>query len=547
MDNSSRRRQAWAASLDSGRASVRWFRFWVPAEGETLRMGKTVFICALIGILVGLMSIWFFSMIEWVRVYSLEAFGHLIAPVTSGESAVAHPPEIHYTLLNQLWPGGELWGMTVPSLGEIFAGLIRLILPGTGAVLAWYVAHRFAPSAAGHGTDTVIGAYHHSATNLPVAVAPVKVIASSLVIGSGGSAGAEGPITQIGAVCGTFIARLFKLSVYEQRILLAAGMAAGIGAIFRSPMAGALFAAEVLYRGFDLDGDVLIPSMVASTISYMTYACAFGWDPVFSTPQEFFNSPVKFIFYAALAFLIAAAVRFNILFFRQTEIYFHRLRLKPWMKPMIGGLLVGLTGLCFPQILSSGYGYIQETLRSNGEVLSSAAFDSSCINIILLFFLLALLKSVCTAFTVGSGGSGGMLGPSLFSGAMYGAFLGMAFSMLFPSLGISVANFAMLGMAGYLTAAVRTPLAAILMVSEFTGNHNLLIPAMWVCGLSFLLTPGWTLYKSQVRDRDSSPAHQQRHESLPHDVAIRVKNPPHRRRKKQKPGAPQQQVPHGSN
>lgn len=544
MSNSSRRRQAWAASLDSGRASVRWFRFWVPAEGETLRMGKTVFICALIGLLVGLMSIWFFSMIEWVRVYSLETFGHLIPPVTAGESAMVHPPEIHYTLLNQLWPGGTLWGLRIPSLGDIFAGLCCFVLPGAGAFLAWYVAHRFAPSAAGHGTDTVIAAYHHSATDLPIAVAPVKVIASSLVIGSGGSAGAEGPITQIGAVCGTFVARIFKLSVYERRILLAAGMAAGIGAIFRSPMAGALFAAEVLYRGFDLDGDVLIPSMVASTISYMTYACAFGWDPVFSTPQEFFNSPVKFFFYAALAFLIAAAVRFNILFFRQTEIFFHRLRWKPWMKPLTGGLIVGFIGLFFPQILSSGYGYIQETLRSNGEVLISQHFNSS--HVIGLFFLLALLKSVSTSFTVGSGGSGGMLGPSLFSGAMYGAFLGALFSWLFPDLGISIANFAMLGMAGYLTAAVRTPLAAILMVSEFTGNHNLLIPAMWVCGLSFLLTPGWTLYKSQVRDRDSSPAHRNRHESLPHDVAVRVKNPPRRRRQK-KGAASQQQEPHGSN
>ena len=510
-----------APLLSRAKRAKNWLRFWMPAEGETLRMGRLVAICALVGVVVGLMAVWFFSMIEWVRLYTLEGIGHALAPATDGEIALGHPPELPYTLLDRIWPGGHLWGLPLPSLGALFAGLIRFLLPGTGALLACWIAKRFAPSAAGHGTDTVIAAYHHSATNLPVAVAPVKVITSSLVIGTGGSAGAEGPITQIGAVCGTAIARLLHLSEYERRMLLAAGMAAGIGAIFRAPMAGALFAAEVLYRGFDLEGDLLIPSMVASTISYVTYACVFGWAPVFSTPNMPFDAPVKLIFYAALAFLIAAGVRFNILFFRQTEIAFRRLALRPWLKPLLGGLIVGAIGLLFPQVLSSGYGYIQETLRENHELIESPYFGSY---LVLILFLLGVLKSVATAFTVGSGGSGGMLGPALFSGAMYGASLGILFDSLFPSLDISVANFAMLGMAGYLTAAVRTPLAAMIMVSEFTGNHNLLLPAMWVCGLSFLLTPGWTLYRSQVRDRDSSPVHRHRHVSLSHDIAVRVKH-----------------------
>ncbi len=512
--------------LNGCRNSWRWLRFWVPAETETRRMGRMVFICALVGICVGLMSIWFFSAIDWVRAYTLEMLGHAELLLPDGEPAVVHAPELHYTLLSRLWPGGEVAGLTIPGLDAIFAGFLRFLLPGAGAFLACLVARRFAPSAGGHGTDTVIAAYHHSATKLPAGVAPVKVIASSLVIGTGGSAGAEGPITQIGAVIGSTIARALRLTPYEARILLAAGMAAGIGAIFRAPMAGALFAAEILYRGFDLEGDVLIPSMVASTISYMTYACVFGWDPVFSTPQVLFDSPLQFLCYTLLAFLIAAAVRFNILFFRQTEIVFHRLSLRPYYKPLIGGLLVGAIGLCFPQILSSGYGVIQETLRGNEEVL--ATFGGA---FVLLLFGLGLLKAIATSFTVGSGGAGGMLGPALFCGAMYGASVGAFFHWCWPGLDISIANCAMVGMAGYLTAAVRTPLAAILMVSEFTGNHNLLLPAMWVCGLSFLLTPGWTLYKSQVRDRDSSPTHRDRHGGLSHDVAIRIRqsHPRHKR------------------
>ncbi len=523
---SKRLKRVSEAIRESRTSSIKWFRFWVPAEGETLRTSRTVLICALVGVIVGLFAIWFFSMIEWVRVYLLESFGQLHSPVAAGEPHLVHPLNIEYSLLSRMWPGGKVCGIWIPDLGTIFAGFLRFLLPGLGAFAACLVARRFAPSASGHGTDTVIAAYHHTATKIPVAVAPVKVIASSLVIGSGGSAGAEGPITQIGAVLGTFIGRTLKLSPYEQRILLAAGMAAGIGAIFRAPMAGALFASEVLYRGFDLDGEVLISSMVASTVSYMTYACVFGWDPVFQTQSIAFSSPEKFLCYTVLAFLIAAAVRFNILFFRQTEIAFHRLRTKVWFKPLIGGLMVGVIGLFCPEILSSGYGYIQEALMLTPDSLSTGhLLMGTC-------FLLGILKTISTSFTVGSGGSGGMLGPSLFSGAMYGAGVGLFFNWAFPSLGICAANCAMLGMTGYLTAAVRTPLAAILMVSEFTGNHSLLLPSMWVCGLAFLLTPGWTLYRSQVRDRDSSPAHTRKHESLHHDVAVRMKQKSRRHDKK---------------
>lgn len=509
-----------AEVVRSGQTSWRWIRFWVPAEGETWHMGRTVFICACVGVLVGLMAVCFFSLIDWVHAHTLVAFGHLNQPEAFGEPSLFHISAIPYARLHAWWPGGTLCGIPIPALDDLFAGLIRFLLPALGALLACWITRRFAPSAGGHGTDTVIGAYHHNATDIPLAVAPVKVAASSLVIGTGGSAGAEGPITQIGAVCGTFVGRIFRLTPYERRILLAAGMAAGIGAIFRSPMAGALFASEVLYRGFDLEGEVLIPSMVASTISYMTYACVFGWDAVFATPQEAFNSPVKFFCYAALAFLVAAAVRFNILFFRQTEIVFHRLSVKPWLKPALGGLLVGFIGLFFPQILSSGYGYIQEALNVNSVVHDSEYFGG---HLIFVLFALGVLKSICTAFTVGSGGAGGMLGPALFSGAMYGACVGAFFDWLFPDLGIRISNCAMLGMAAYLTAAVRTPLAAILMVSEFTGNHLLLLPAMWVCGLTFLLSPGWTLYKSQVRDRDSSPVHLQKHCGIQHTSAVRPK------------------------
>ncbi len=464
-------------------------------EEETLRTGRSVFLCALVGLAVGLAAVAFYTLIEWVKVYTLETFTGYESLTAAGEPALFKP--IHgisdYAWLNAIHP----------ELGRFFAGAIRFLLPGCGAFAAALIASRFSPSASGHGTDMVIRAYHNNGTDIPLAVAPTKMVTSALVIGTGGSAGCEGPVTQIGATLGAWIGRMLRLSKYERRILLAAGLAAGVGALFRAPMAGALFAAEIFYRGFDLEGEVLIPSMVASTIAYVVFALFFGWQPIFSTPGYEFTSPVKLLAYTALAFAVTLAVRFNILLFRQIELFF-RTRLWPRLtKPLVGGLATGLIACFIPEVMGTGYGVIQKAMSADGGL--GAHYGSWAAGVL---FLLFFMKILATSFTVGSGGSGGLLGPALFCGAMLGAAVGYVMQALLPEADLHTASFAMVGMAAYLAAAVRTPIASILMVSEFTGDHNLLLPAMWVCGMAFLLTNGWTLYKSQVRDRESSPVHQ---------------------------------------
>ncbi len=460
-------------------------------------MGHTVLVCATVGILVGLFASAFFAMIEWVKVFTLETLTGYSPALATGEKPLFHAIAgfADYSFLNGIHP----------QAGHFLAGLIAFVLPGVGAFLAALIAHKLSPSASGHGTDSVIAAYHHQATNMPASVAPVKMLAASLVIGTGGSAGCEGPVTQIGAAVASCCGRIMRLTKVDQRVLIAVGLAAGVGAIFRAPMAGALFAAEIFYRGFDVEGEVLIPSMVASSVAYVTFACFFGWAPVFSTPGSQFASPWALIPYTILAVIVALFVRMNIMVFRQFEMFFRKRCYNALLRPFVGGLMTGFVGLFLPEILGSGYGVIQQVLLPNDVVWMDLGHWSLYAG--LIFLLIAVAKVFTTSFTVGSGGSGGLLGPALFCGALIGAAVGSTFEFFAPELDIQIADFAMVGMAAYLTAAVRTPLAAMLMVSEFTGNHSLLLPAMWVCGLAFTLTPGWTLYKSQFRDRFASPLH----------------------------------------
>ena len=173
-----------------------------------------------------------------------------------------------------------------------------------------------------------------------------------------------------------------------------------------------------------------------------------------------------------------------------------------WAKPAIGGLLTGAIGFFLPEILGSGYGIIQQALAVQSP-LAERFGTLSLATLWLVFFG----KILATSFTVGSGGSGGLFGPALVAGSALGAATGLSLVSLFPTLDLHPGAFAMVGMAGFLAASVRVPIAAIIMVSEITGNHTLLLPSMWVCGIAYWLGHGWTLYRSQVRTRDSSPAH----------------------------------------
>ena len=446
------------------RLFINIWKFFLSGNGMTIRTGRYFGRAAALGAMVGLITVAFLRLIE---------FGHEFFGVE--QLAVSHR-----------------WAL--------------FILPALGAVAGSLLIKRFASLRHARGTDSAVYAYHHSDGVIPPAVIPVKSVASVLTVASGGSAGYEGPITLIGAACGSFLSSVLRLDGRARRILMAAGLAAGIGALFRAPLAGALFGAEIFYSSSDLEYDVILPSFVASAVSYTVFACFLGWAPLFAMPSCSFENGMRLFPYIALAFIVTLGARFYISFFRGTEAFFTRMELPSWVKVAIGGLATGAIGFFLPDILGPGYNVIRHLCATpEAAMLSDTVSRHWPLHGFLLFFF---LKTIATACTVGSGGSGGVFAPALVCGGALGAAVGIAFEAILPSsVGIHPAAFALVGMAGFVAAAVRCPLTAIVMVAEISGNHELMLPTMWVCGIAFWLNNGWSLYRSQVHDRDASPVY----------------------------------------
>ena len=375
---------------------------------------------------------------------------------------------------------------------------VFLGLPAVGALLGYLLIKRFDSLEHARGTDSAILAYHRRHGYVPPAVLPVKSVASVLTVASGGSAGYEGPVTLLGAACGSVVASWFGLSRRARRILMTAGISAGIAALFQAPLAGAIFGFEVLYSSSDIEYDCILPCFVASTVAYTIFAYFFGWGALFPMPTDIvYSNGLRLLPYFALALVVTFGTRFYISFYTETERVFSSAgRLPGWTKVVIGGLLTGLIGFFTPEILGTSYSVIQKTLTAG-----SIGFGM----LIAIFFL----KAIATSFTVGSGGSGGVFAPALVCGGTLGGAVGVFFARVLPaSWGVHPAAFALVGMAGFLAAAIRTPLTAIVMVAEISGNHALLVPAMWVCGIAFWLNNGWSLYRSQPHNREASPVHE---------------------------------------
>lgn len=376
-------------------------------------------------------------------------------------------------------------------------GRWRVFLPAIGALAGYLLIKRFSSVDTARGTDSAVKAYHQKDGYVPGAVLPVKSVASVLTVASGGSAGYEGPVTLLGAAVGSLVSRALNLTSRARRILMAAGLAAGIAALFEAPLAGAIFGFEIFYSSSDIEYETVLPSFIASAVSYTVFACFFGWGSLFMMPSmPVFDSAIRLLPYSVLALVIVFGARFYISVFRAVEAKFAAVELGGWEKVMIGGFLTGAIGLVIPEILGTSYGVIQECLL--GDDSGSVA----------LFIGLFFAKAIATSFTVGSGGSGGVFAPAIVCGGSLGAAVGLLFQRYLPaSFGISPAAFALVGMAGFLASAIRIPLTAIVMVAEISGNHSLLVPAMFVCGISFWLNNGWSLYRSQVHSRESSPVH----------------------------------------
>ena len=472
---------------------LRWFpEFWELGRRRLRSQARLQGLALGVGIIAGLGAIVFYAACQVVVHYALDAV------------AGYHPQH----------PGGEpsLWSET----SQPFRPWLLLLVPAVGGILSGLLVFTVAPEAEGHGTDAAIAAYHYHQGRIRPRVPLVKIVASALTIGSGGSGGREGPIAQIGAGFGSFLGSVLGLLPAERRILMAGGMGAGVAAIFRAPLAGALFAAEVLYRSPDFESEVIIPAALASITAYCTFGLVFGWAPLFSiTPETLniltFTNPWQLGPYLLLAlFMVVLAMVYTRTFYGLTHL-FHQLPLRPHVKPAIGAFLSGALGLALYYalggeqrvlaVLSFGYGILQDAMT-----IPLAGENSLFFALVLL--AVALGKILTTGLTIGSGGSGGVFGPSMVIGGCGGGALGILLHWLWPVLAPHPATFVIVGMAGFFAAAAKTPFSTLVIVSEMTGNYNLLLPTLWVCALAFLLSDEQSIYSSQVESRSRSPAHQ---------------------------------------
>ena len=433
------------------------------------RVGRLLLLCALVGAIGGVAAIIFELLVEFTQNYALNGL------------AGFRPNEgLH---------GGRFDVANRPFNVWILAGL-----PVAGGLIGGLMSAYLAPETEGHGTDAAIDAFHNRNGRLRVRVPLIKTLASTITIGCGGSAGKEGPIAMVGAALGSLTAKSLGLSVQERRMLLVAGIAAGVGAMFRAPLAAALFAAEVLYREMDMEFEVIVPSVISSIVGFSVFTIAFGTGHLYEMPEFAFDDPFQLVPYTLLALTVAATSRFYARFFHRVRDLFGALKLPDFMKPVLGGALVGCFAFFLPEAMASGYGTVQDALT--GQVSTS------------FLLTVAFGKILATALTVGSGQSGGVFGPAIVIGGLIGGAVGQACNMYLPGISGPAGAFVIVGMAGFFAGAANTPISTVIMVSEMTGNYALLVPAMWVCTLAFLLVRRTSLYESQVDARPDSPVHQ---------------------------------------
>ncbi|MCB2211071.1 chloride channel protein [bacterium] len=358
------------------------------------------------------------------------------------------------------------WGVLEPTY-EFLLGVpwyLRLLIPVAGGLIVGPIVTFFAAEAKGHGVPEVMASVATRGGIIRSRVAAAKVVASAVTIGSGGSAGSEGPIVQIGSGVASALGQLFKVSARKMKTYVGCGAAAGIAATFNAPVAGMLFSLEIIMGNFAVSN--ISPIIVASVTATAISRSILGEAPAFAVPEYHLASPMELIHYAILGLAagLVAVVFAKVL--TGTETFFENLRVPDWIKPAIGGLLIGTLGAVgLPHVYGVGYEFIETALH--GEL----AFG--------LLLMLIAAKIVATSATLGSGGSGGILAPSLFLGAMTGGVVWYAAHAVSPEfVAPNFGPYALVGMAAVVASATRAPLQAILILFELTGGYAIILPLM---------------------------------------------------------------------
>ena len=387
-------------------------------------------LAALLGFLAGFASTFFRWMIEF--------FGSVFS--VKGFFITGIPPQMYPFLLPLM-----------PMVGGCFIGLICKFFPN---------------AVKENGVHKVMYAVALNDGKVRKRTITSCAVTSSITIGSGGSAGREGPTVQIGAAVGSTLGQWLHLSTERVRVLVGCGAAAGIAASFNAPLAGVLFALEIVLGDFTIH--TFSPIIIASVIGTVTGRALEGNEVTFDVPVHELVHPTEIIFYLALGMLCGAVARlFTFIYFYAQQIFEEKINIPDYFKPALGGFIVGMISIFLPQILGNGYDYMEQALT--GQMFWGLAF------------LLVFMKIMCTSITLGSGGMGGVFAPSLFVGAMLGTAFGSTIHGVFPTLTASAETYSVVGMGAVAGAVMQAPLTNILMLFELTNDYTLILPIMVSC------------------------------------------------------------------
>ena len=373
-------------------------------------------------------------------------------------------------------------------------------VPAVGGLIVGLFIHKVAkaPETAGQGTDRMIYSFHHQGGNVRARVAPVKFLASIVTLSTGGSAGYEGPISQIGSSIASTICKFFKMPRMMRGQFLLAGTAAGLGAIFKAPLAGALTSVEMLYRE-DFESNAFATSIISSVVSFAVYVTFVGTSPLIGGVPVFpFTGGVDLFACALLGILCFPFSYLYVRCYYASERRFNKWAVPAWIKPAVGGAFISLLVLAFPEVSGGGFEFIDNLM---------AGLVPHTLGGVLLLLGIAIAKIVATALTVGSGGSGGVFGPSLFIGGVVGAMFAGICELVLPGFIRMSEMFILVGMASFFAGATKAPIAGVVMVCEMTGSYSLLPGLLIAAVMHMAFSRNWSIYKSQVLNKFASPAH----------------------------------------
>jgi H+/Cl- antiporter ClcA len=432
---------------------------------------KWLALASVIGVIAGLGAVVFYEALSLSTHFFLGYLAGYKVPTPVGEGNLAG--SAHYA---------RWWAVPlVVALGGLVAGLI---------------VFTFAPEAEGHGTDAAIDAVHHNPRGIRLRAVVVKIVASAVTIGSGASGGREGPTAQVSAGFGSLLARALDLSPEDGRVAVSVGIGSGIGAIFGAPLGGAVLAAEIVYRD-DFEYEALLPGVFASVVAYAIFGTVFGHGSLFSFPGGYVFQPEQLAWFALVGVLAGGiGLLYSKSFYGVVRLA-GRLPFPRQLRPALGGLLTGLVALWLPEVLGTGYGWVQKDLGPGLGHLS-----------IFVVIAMPFARIAATSFSIGTGGSGGVFGPGMVIGAFTGLAVWRLLEPFAPGAGHSPAPFVVVGMMATFGGISRAPIAVMLMVAEMTGSVSLLGPAMVAVAIAWFIVgrADDTIYRSQLRTRADSAA-----------------------------------------